>query len=218
MRPWYRFMFAIGIAIPTVCAFAQDSCVPTIRSAGTFQIDLSVPGRFVDVCAEDKALCRTLTAGYPASISTLAYFVLPEDWKTAKQNPRGFRRYLIAQLSGSMTPDRLPAFKQYLHSQRGQVPDHTALPAVLTSKGRASLGIVSETPDSISFGTVMKLESTSTSQNIDLASINSAIIIRDRLLSLYVFDEVRDPNAVEPLKALSERWLKCLRENNHSAR
>ena len=205
MRQSYRFIFAVGIAIATVCAFAQDSCVPTIRSAGTFQIDLSIPGRFVDMCAEDAALCRTLTSGYPASVSTLAYFVLPEEWKATKENPRGFKRYLIAQLSASMTPDKLPGFKQYLHSQQGQVPDHTALPTVLTSRGRAPLGIVSETPDSISFGTVMRLESTRTSQEVALASINSAIIMRDRVLSLYVFDEVQDPNAVEPLKALSER-------------
>jgi hypothetical protein len=218
LRNWgtYRFLFAVLTIIVPFSALAQDACIQTIRSAGSFQIDLSTPGHFIDVCAEDATLCKTLTSQYPPTVSTLAYFVLPDEWKAAKKEFRGFRRYLIAQLSGSMSPDKLPGFKQYLHSQQGEIPDHTALPSVLASRGRVPLGIVSETPDSISFGTVMKLEARSpSSQGFVLASINSAIVVRDRLLSLYVFDEVKDPGAVEPLKTLSDAWLTCLRKNNH---
>ena len=127
--------------------------------------------------------------------------------------------YLIAPLAGSMSPDKLPGLKRYLHSQQGEIPDSTALPSILASHGRVPLGIVSETADSISFGTVMKLESHQpSSQSLALASINSAIIVRDRVLSLYAFDTVKSPSTVEPLKALSEKWLTCLRRNNHSAK
>jgi hypothetical protein len=214
----YRFLLTLIAIIIPFSALAQDACVSTIRSAGPLQIDLSPPGHFIDVCAEDAALCKTLTSGYPPTVSTLAYFVLPGEWKAAKAKPRGFSRYLIAQLAGSMSPDKLPGFKQYLHSQQGQVPDHTALPTVLASRGRVPLGIVGETPDSVSFGTVMKLESNRpSSPEFALASINSAIIVRDRVLSLYAFDEVKDFEAVEPLKKLSDEWLTCLRKNNHAA-
>ena len=212
----YRFLFTVLAIIVPFSALAQDACVPTIRSAGPFQIDVSPPGHFIDVCAEDATLCKTLTSGYPPTVSTLAYFVLPDEWNAAKEKPRGFTRYLIAQLSGSMSPEKLPGFKQYLHSQQGQIPDHTALPSVLAARGRVPLGIVSETSDSVSFGTVMKLESTRpSSHGFALASINSAIIVRDRVLSLYAFDEVKDFGAVEPLKTLSDAWLTCLRKNNH---
>src|SRR5205814_7396581 len=101
---------------------AQDDCMPAIRSAGAVQIDLSPPGHFIDVCAEDATLCRTLTSGYPTSASTLAYFVPTDEWKTAKEKPQGFSRYLIAQLAGSMSPDKLPGLKRYLHSQQGEIP------------------------------------------------------------------------------------------------
>ena len=141
----YRFLFTVLAIIVPFSALAQDACVPTIRSAGPFQIDVSPPGHFIDVCAEDATLCKTLTSGYPPTVSTLAYFVLPDEWNAAKEKPRGFTRYLIAQLSGSMSPEKLPGFKQYLHSQQGQIPDHTALPSVLAARGRVPLGIVSET-------------------------------------------------------------------------
>jgi hypothetical protein len=210
-----QFLLAVLAMIVPFSALAQDACVHTLRSAGPLQVDVAPPGQYIDVCAEDASLCKTLTSGYPPTASTLAYFVLPGEWKAAKGKPRGFTRYLIAQLSGSMSPDKLPGFKQYLHSQQGQIPDHTTLPSVLASRGRVALGIVSETSDSISFGTVMKLESTSgLSQGFALASINSAIIVRDRVLSVYAFDEVKEVGAIEPLKTLSASWLTCLRNSN----
>jgi hypothetical protein len=215
---WHRILLTVAVVIAQpVVAIAQDACQSTIRSAGGVQVDLSPPGHFIDVCAEEAALCKTLTSGYPPSVSTLAYFVLPDEWKASKDKPQGFTRYLIAQLAGSMSPDKLPGLKRHLHSQQGEIPDSTALPSALASRGRVPLGIVNETEDSISFGTVMKLESAgSSSSGFALASINSAIIVRDRVLSLYAFDELKDPRAVEPLKGLSEKWLTCLRQNNHS--
>jgi hypothetical protein len=216
----YRVLLMwVAVMALVVGAVAQDGCMSATRSAGPVQIDLSPPGNFIDVCAEDATLCRTLTSGYPPSVSTLAYFVPAEEWKTAKEKPQGFSRYLIAQLAGSMSPEKLPGFKRYLHSQQGEIPDSTSLPSFLAAHGRVPLGIVGESADSISFGTVMKLESTQpSSQSLALASINSAIIVRDRVLSLYAFDTVKNPSAVEPLKALSEKWLTCLRQNNHSAK
>jgi hypothetical protein len=213
---WYGVLL-IATALIARPAVAEDACLSAIRSAGAAPVDLSPPGQFVDVCAEDAGLCRTLTSGYPPTVTTLAYFVLPEEWKASKDKPRGFTRYLIAQLAGSMSPDKLPGFRRYLHSQQGNIPDNTVLPSVLASHGRVPLGIVNETPDSISFGTVMKLEpNVPSSQGFALASINSAIIVRNQVLSLYVFDEIKDPRAVDPLKTLSEKWLKCLRQNNRS--
>jgi hypothetical protein len=212
---WHRVLLTVLVGVAqSGLAMAQDACQSAIRSAGAVQIDIAPPGHFIDVCSEDASLCKRLTSGYPPSVSTLAYFVLPGEWEASRDKPHGFTRYLIAQLAGSMSPHELPEFKQHLHAQQGEIPDHTTLPSTLQSRGRVPLGIVNEAPDSISFGTIMELEPTTSSQGFELASINSMIVVRDRVLSLYAFDEVKDPASIEPLKSLSERWLTCLRQNN----
>jgi Glycine transporter len=138
---------------------AQYACTSVVRSVDGVQIDIAPPSRLVDVCAEDKALCRLLTAGYPPTTFTLAYLVLPTEWSEYQNNrakPPHFTRYLIAQHAGSLSPEGLPRLKEYLRSNGGQIPDHTQLPALLASQGRVTLGITDESPDSISFGVVMR--------------------------------------------------------------
>ena len=167
----------------------------------------------------DKPLCRLLTAGYPPTTSTLAYLVLPAEWSAYKRNrakPPRFTRYLIAQHARSLSPNGLPGLKEHLHTNDGQLPDHTQLPDVFASQGRVALGITDESPNSISFGIVTRVnvpENPSAGQ-IVLASINSAIVIRKQMLSLYAFDSIKDPALVEPIKHLSREWLSCLRHEN----
>ena len=89
-----------------------------------------------------------------------------------------------------MRPDEFPQFKEYAPSQNGIVPDSTRLPKVLADRGRVSLGIVEESPDSISMGVVLRLQTAGTSEN--LASINSAVVVKERVLWLYSLSERRD--------------------------
>jgi hypothetical protein len=198
---------------------AQETCGSAIRSSDGVQIDLAPPGLFVDVCIEDKGLCKLLTAGYPQTSITLAYFVLPAEWMAYARNPAKpphFTRYLIAQRAKSFPPDGLPEFKQYLHSKQGDMPDHTKLPEVFASEGRVNLGITDETTDSISFGVVMKVgvAGEPSAGTVTLASINSIIAAHKKMLSLYTFDSINDPLAIRPVEALSRRGLTCLRTKN----
>ena len=198
----------------SVDALAQTvgTCDSQVRIAGNIEIDLATPGEYVDVCQKDRELCKSLTSGYPASVSTLAYFVTPNEWATFLEKQTGFSEYLIAQLSHGMAPEQLPGFKAYVRSQNGTVPDNTELHKLLADRGRVSLGVVDESPNSISFGVVLKVQDAVGTMN--LASINSAIVIRDRVLSLYAFQQVSTVDRTEPLRARSGRWLACLNKQN----
>ena len=59
-RNWgrYRFLLTVLAIVVPFSALAQDACVPTIRSAGPFQIDVSPPGHFIDVCAAPPLFFR----------------------------------------------------------------------------------------------------------------------------------------------------------------
>jgi hypothetical protein len=106
---------------------------------------------------QDEKLCSLLTRGYPPSTQTVGYFVLDGEWaKFKKGELEGFTRYLIAQISQSTRPEDFPALKEFIRSRHGKVADHTDLPGTLKSRGQVGLGVVDETQDSISFGTVMK--------------------------------------------------------------
>ena len=219
-RKYLAFGLILGPALAfAISLHAQNACSSVLRSTNGAQIDIAPPGQFVDICAEDKDLCHLITAGYPSTTFTLAYLVLPAEWNAYEKNrgkPPHFSRYLIAQRAGALSPERLSGLKERLHSTQGEIPDHTQLPAVFASKGRVPLGITDESPDSISFGAVMRVGVTDnpSAGQITVASINSAIIIKNQLLSLYAFDSITDPSLVEPVKHLSRQWLSCLRRQN----
>lgn len=156
------------------------------------------------MCSRDFQLCVMLTEGYPASVQTLGYFVPSEEWQRyQKGQHKGFSRYLIAQKGEPLSAEKFTDFKRYVHSQQGDIADHTDLAAVFELRGRVSLGIVEETPDSISVGAVLKLTETAFKRDVLTAAVNVALQIKGESLSLYVYDNQENRRKNEaPFKAL----------------
>ncbi len=196
-------------------AGAPGVCTSFVAVVGGTQLDLAPPSEFVDVCSQDSNLCRFLTSGFPPAATTLGYFVTPKDWDAYQQGATGFTRYLIAQSAGSTKPEELPQLKSYVRAQQGSIPDHTRLPAILQSRGRVNIGVFDETPDSISFETVMSMQtSVPTARRLSVVATNTALVLKDRLLSLYAFMDFREAGDVEAAQRLTLTWLQCLRQAN----
>ncbi|MDX2169379.1 MAG: hypothetical protein SF182_20075 [Deltaproteobacteria bacterium] len=200
---------AIGMMVLLGAAAARAAdCGSLVRSADGLSVDLAPPSGYVDVCA-DKELCKKLTHGYDAAtVSTLAYLVPQSEWPKPADAPPpgGFKRYLIAQLAPSKKPENLAALKALIRSQ-------TAVPAaklgeVLAKDGQASLGVLDETPTSISFGAAMKRDPGV------LAMSNTAMVLKNRVLSLYVYANLAGAEKIAELKDLTNRWIGCLRAAN----
>jgi hypothetical protein len=200
-------------------ASGQSGCGSFRASATPSPLDLSPLPGYVEVCSRDRELCRQLTNGFPPSTVTLGYFVSAEDWQArAGASRSGFHDYLIAQLAQGMTADDLPRFKQYLRSQNGTVPDHTELPKILASEGRAPLGIFHEDDHSISFGTVMKLRRTDqeAGSEMPLVATNSMAVVNGAVLSLYVYTTYRTDADVTAAQGRTTAWLACLERQNRN--
>ena len=210
------------LATVLVASLASHTAVAqpcdTFRDAkGRSTIDFAPPPGFIDVCSRDVLLCTVLTQGYPPSVTTVAYFVTVEDWQRYQHGERkGFSQYLIAQLARTMSSDKFAEIKKYIHDQAGQIPDHTELPPPLVNKGNVPLGIIDETDDSISFGNITKLEPEGASSGSSFlqASINIALQMKGQTLSLYVFEDLADISDASRAKALSRRWLACIKSRN----
>jgi hypothetical protein len=156
-----------------------------------------------------------LTQGYPPSVQTIGYFVPVEEWERyQKGQHKGFSRYLIAQKGRTLSTEDFAEFKHYVHSQQGNIPDHTKLAALFESRGQVSLGIVDESPDSISIGTVLKLTETALKRDLVTAAVNVALQIKGESLSLYAYDSAKDANDTDRVKELARRWVRCIRKQN----
>ena len=210
-----RNALAVLLAL-TAALNAQNLCQSAKDAVGGTEIDLAPLAGYVEVCAQDTALCHTLTDGFPPSVTTLGYFVTSDGWRAYRQAAQGFDQYLIAQLARSMSAGDIPGFKRYVHAQQGSIPDHTRLPAVLESEGRVALGIFDETDSSISFGTVMKVRSRTDPRvgQRALVATNSMAVIKGRVLSLYIYRAFGTPADVDTTEQLTKRWLTCLRRAN----
>ena len=208
-----RWDAVIGLAVLLAApAFGQTACQSFVATAGASAVDLAPPAGFVEVCSRDAALCQKLTSGYPPGVPTLAYFVASGEWAAHRmESSKGFEHYLIAQFARDMRPAALPDFKVYVRSNNGSTPDHTQLPAVLESQGKASLGIVDETDSSISFGTLMRVQFSGSQRPPEtLAGINTVLVLGGRVFSLYAFGSVQDSTDIGRTEDLSRRWLSCL--------
>jgi len=203
-------------AAGTAVALAQGACQSYPASARGTALDLAPFPGLVEVCSRDTALCRQLTAGYPPNVATLGYFVPAGDWEAYRQQKRSFTHYLIAQAASNLAPPDFGGFKQFVRERQGQIPDNTKLPATLAARGQVPLGVFDETARSISFGTLMQLsrETPSGPVPLTLAVTNSGLVLKDRVLSLYVYREYRSPEDVQSAKAETLRWLACLRTAN----
>jgi hypothetical protein len=204
----------LGVVVTT--AAAQTPCQSAKRSVTGGDVDLAPLAGYLDIYSENTPICRTLTEGYPPSVTTMGYFVTADEWRSFKQAPRSFTQYLIAQFAPSMSPDDLPGLKQYLRSQQGNIPDHTRLPSVLDSVGRVPLGIFDETESSISFGTVMKLQrgGPESIEPMPMVATNTAAVVKGRVLSLYVYRQFQTAADVDTAEQWTRRWLSCLLRAN----
>lgn len=203
-------LFLLGGSI--VC---EDSCGSFRDARGRSSIDVAPLPGFSDVCSRDFQLCVMLTQGYPPSVQTIGYFVPVEDWERyQKGQHKGFSRYLIAQKGRTLSKEEFAEFKQYVHSQQGNISDHTKLASLFESRGQVSLGIVDETSDSISIGSVVKLTETALKRKLQTAAINIVLQIKGESLSLYVYDDAKGVNDTERVKDLAKRWIQCIRNQN----
>ena len=108
--------------------------------------------------------------------------------------------------SPNLVERKVRGFQAYARSQQGTVADHSESPSLFELKWRVPLGVVEESADSISYGTVLKLEHKNQSERASelLAAINIALQLKDESLSLYVFDVVKDLRDVAKTKALAK--------------
>lgn len=197
------------------CVLHADSCGSFRDARARTSIDVAPLPGFVDVCSRDFRLCVMLTQGFPPSVQTIGYFVPVEEWGRYQTGQhKGFGRYLIAQKARTLSAEDFAEFKRYVHSQNGNIPDHTKLASLLESHGQVSLGIVDETSDSISIGTVAKLTEPALKRDVQTAAINIALQIKGESLSLYVYDSAKDANDTGRVKELAKRWVQCIRKQN----
>jgi hypothetical protein len=133
---------------------------------------------------------------------------------TKKGSTKVFSRYLIAQKGETLSAEAFEDFKRYVHSQNGNIPDHTKLAAVFESRCQVSLGIVDETADSIAIRTVVKLNDPALKRDLLSTAFNIALQIKGEPLSLYVYDAVKDVDDTKRVKELAKRWLQCIRAQN----
>ena len=156
-----------------------------------------------------------LTEGYPPSVQTIGYFVPSDEWKQyQKGQHKGFSRYLIAQRVETWPAKKFSDFKRFARSQQGNIADHTNLATLFELHGRVSLGIVDETEDSISSGTILKLSEPDIKRDLLLAAINIVLQLKGETLSLYVYDTVKGVDDTDRIKGLAKHWLQCIRIRN----
>ena len=206
------------VALSASALAGAQRCGNFRDSRSRSSVDFAPLEGYTDVCSRDFQLCVALTLGYPPSVETIGYFVPNAQWQAYKTGKlKGFSRYLIAQRSGrTLSSEEFTDFKRYVHAQQGAVADHSKVPSFFEVQGRMPLGIVDETEDSISYGTVVKLEKKDQSEHSSelVGAINIAFQLKGESLSLYVFDVVKDPNDVTKIKALAKQWLQCIRHQN----
>jgi hypothetical protein len=203
--------------LATASEQAPTTCGSYAAHAGDSQLDLAPLAGFVEICAKDPVLCRTLTEGYPPSVKTLGYFVTTSEWERFEKGPRiGFTKYLIAQHATSMRQSEFADFKTYLRSQQGVTPDHTELPRVLESKGRVEFGIFEDGEDVIASGIVMHTATRSPGavQSVSLAATNAMMVLKEQVFSLYVFVGYSSDADIGRVKVLTHEWVECLRSKN----
>jgi len=208
---------ALALSAPgTAVALAQSACQSYSASARGISLDLAPLPGFVEVCSKDTALCGRLTAGFPPSVTVLGYFVPTGDWDAYRQRKQSFSLYLIAQLAGNMVPGDFGGFKKFVRERQGQIPDNSKLPPTLAAGKQVPLGVFDETAGSISFGTVMHLsqETPAGQVPITLVATSSGFVLKDRVLSLYVYRKYDKPQDAQTTKDETLRWLACLRAAN----
>jgi hypothetical protein len=195
-------------------ASSQAAC--TLWRATTPQpvSELAVPRGYIEICSEDAALCHTLTSGFPPSVQTFGYFVPEDEWAAFREGrTQGFRHYLIAQLATRTQPADFPALRAGLRARQGDIPDHSEVPTMVESIGRAQLGVFDETDASISFGVVMGMHLAGTPESdppLLTVATNSVVVAGEQVLALYAYRPYDAPPDVEAAKEFTRAWVRCI--------
>ena len=162
-----------------------DSCGSFRDSLEISSVDVAPLPGFVDVCSRNSELCVMLTHGYPPGVQTIGYFVPAEQWQRYQQGEhKGFSPYLIAQKGRTLSTEEFADFKRYVHSQQGNIPDHTQLAAIFELRGQVPLGIIDESADSMWMGMLLKLNEPAFKRDLELATVNVVLQIKGESLSL----------------------------------
>jgi hypothetical protein len=212
-----RIFCAIGVLAAISSPTAAEKCGSFKDAHGLSSVDVAPLPGYVDICSQDFGLCVKLTQGYPPSVKTIGYFVPAAEWqKRQKGTLEGFTHYLIAQRGRTLSTGEFTEFKRYVHSEQGNIEDHTKPADVFESQGRVSLGVIDEAEDMIAFGAILKLTQTNPPppQAMLIASINIVLEAKGETLSLYIFDTVKRLDDTSRIKELAKTWLACIRERN----
>jgi hypothetical protein len=178
------------------------------------QIPVARPRGFVDIC-EDKAspACQGLTNGYPKSVTTLAYFVPSAEWSKTDSNQqrRGFSTYYIAQIHNESRPQDFFDIRQRIALANGKIADTSRLSESLGKAESTQLGILDETPSSITIGVVMKITPANKTRQkpVLLVATNAVALVEKHIFSLYFYDAYQGPESVEDARKRTRQWLDC---------
>ena len=173
---------------------------------------MAPPSGFTEICAQDRELCRALTAGYPPTVTTLGYFVQSTEWAAHLRGERASpTKYLIAQ-GTSTSEDEFPALKAFIGERAGRIPDNSRVPESLGSLDRIDLGVLDKGSDFISPGVVIRLPPSALAPSpVTQVAINTAFATRGHVLSLYTHCDFWNSKDVEACRTLTTSWLACLR-------
>jgi hypothetical protein len=205
------------VALGVSALVGAQRCGSFRDSRGRSSIDVAPLEGYTELCSQDFQLCVMLTLGYPPSVQTIGYFVRDEEWQQCKEGKHErcrFNRYLIAQRGRDLSDEEFLEFKRYIHSNQGNVMDHTESARAFELENRMSLGVIDENRDSISFGVILKTKAPDEQKSRLIASINTALQLKGESLSLYVFDAIKDLKDTDRIKSLADEWLKCIRDRN----
>jgi hypothetical protein len=205
------------VAFSASALIGAQRCGSFLDSRSRSAIDFAPLQGYTDLCSQDFQLCVMLTLGYPPSVQTIGYFVRDVEWQQCKEGKHErcrFARYLIAQRGRDLSSEEFLDFKRYIHSNQGNVLDHTESARAFELENRVSLGVINENSDSISFGVILKTKAPDEQKSRLTASINIALQLKGESLSLYVFDAIKDLKDTDRIKSLANEWLKCITDRN----
>ncbi len=186
-------------------------CENYLINSSSGPLRISRPAGYVDICADRSERCIALTAGFPPSVETLAYFVLPKELHAAQtDNQRlGFSRYYIVQLSRQSHAADYPIMRNAIREKNGNLVDSTQLPKSLGQMRVVRLGVLDETESSITIGVLMRPEGERDQLSAPTIATNSIVLVGANVFSLYFYDDYKGEKSLGESRQLTRDWVAC---------
>lgn len=213
MRTWVVSLLALACLSARANA-ADSKCGSFEARVPPPRLELAPPAGFSEVCGQDAALCKSVSAGYSPDARLVGYFVPAEEWKQYRARRRTeFTRYLVALIAEGTEPSRFSDLRALVRERRGGPALDPKLPIAFDAGGRATIPVFEDADDAMASGAIIKRTpiGSKPAKETVLASTNIAYLAKDRVLSLYTYADVSDWPSAEPVMQLSRDWLKCLR-------